>query len=149
MTIHIWRSRKTLLIIWKFVFAHKKYEKNLNFQFHRCFVKNSKASDGSRQWEPDLSWFDRFLRRLYHRWSTCLLVFGSWLLDHMIYLKLRKEELCAKLSKFTIWHSKWLLFWVKIVVILWIWSALQAVISFSAWDKTCDSTANSQKLEDM
>ena len=25
------------------------------------------------------------------RWSTCALVYFSWLLDHMIYLKLRKE----------------------------------------------------------
>ena len=40
-------------------------------------------------------------------------------------------------------------FWVKIVVILWICSALQAVSSFSAWGKSCDSTANSRELEDM
>ena len=40
-------------------------------------------------------------------------------------------------------------FWVKIVVILWICSALQAVLSFSAWEKSRDSTRNSQKLEDM
>ena len=40
-------------------------------------------------------------------------------------------------------------FWVKIVVILWIFSALQAVLSFSAWEKSRDSTRNSQKLEDM
>ena len=31
-------------------------------------------------------------------------------------------------------------FWVKISVILWICSALQAVISFSAWEKSRDST---------
>ena len=43
----------------------------------------------------------------------------------------------------------WLTFWVKIVVILWICSALQAVLSFSAWEKSRDSTPNSQKLEDM
>ena len=40
-------------------------------------------------------------------------------------------------------------FWVKIIVILWICSALQAVLSFSAWEKSRDSTPNSQKLEDM
>ena len=40
-------------------------------------------------------------------------------------------------------------FWVKIVVILWICSALQAVLSFSAWEKSRDSTPNSQKLEHM
>ena len=31
---------------------------------------------------------------------------------------------------------------------LWICSALQAVLSFSAWEKSCDSTRNSRKLED-
>ena len=36
-------------------------------------------------------------------------------------------------------------FWVKIVVILWICSALQAVLSLSAWEKSRDSTRNSQK----
>ena len=40
-------------------------------------------------------------------------------------------------------------FLVKIVVISWICSALQAILSFSAWEKSCDSTPNSQKLEDM
>ena len=40
-------------------------------------------------------------------------------------------------------------FWVKIDVILWIYSALQAVFSFSAWEKSRDSTPKSQKLEEM
>ena len=31
------------------------------------------------------------------RRSTCPLVFGSWLLDHVIYFKLRKKEMLAKL----------------------------------------------------
>ena len=39
--------------------------------------------------------------------------------------------------------------WVKIVVNLWICSALQAVLPFSAWEKSRDSTPNSQKLEHM
>ena len=38
-------------------------------------------------------------------------------------------------------------FWVKIVI-LWICSAVQAIISIS-WEKSRDSTPNSQKLEDM
>ena len=108
MTFHIWRSRKTLLIIWKFEFAHKKYEKGpstLNFQFHRCFVKNSKASDGSRQWKPDLSWFDRFLRRLYHRWSTCPLVF--WLLA----LESHDLSQAERGHSITTWTRFWL-FWL-------------------------------------
>jgi hypothetical protein len=40
-------------------------------------------------------------------------------------------------------------FWVKIVVILWICSALQAVLSFSVEEKSHDSTPNSPKLENM
>ena len=40
-------------------------------------------------------------------------------------------------------------FWVKMIVILWICLALQAVLSFLAWDKSHDSTANWRKLEDM
>ena len=38
-------------------------------------------------------------------------------------------------------------FWVKIVGILWICTALQAVLSFSVWEKSRDSTPDSQKLE--
>ena len=40
-------------------------------------------------------------------------------------------------------------FWVKIVAILGNISAFQAVLSFSAWEKSRDSTPNCQKLEDM
>ena len=36
-------------------------------------------------------------------------------------------------------------FWMKIVVILWIFSALQVVLSFSAWEKSLESTPNRQK----
>ena len=38
-------------------------------------------------------------------------------------------------------------FRVKIVVILWICSALQTIISFPAWDELRDAIDNSQKLE--
>ena len=40
-------------------------------------------------------------------------------------------------------------FSVKIVLILWIYSALQAVVSFWGWNKSRDPTANSQKLKYM
>ena len=40
-------------------------------------------------------------------------------------------------------------FWVKIIVISWISSASNSVIFFSAWDKSRDSSANNQKLEQM
>ena len=88
--------------------------------------------------------------------STCPLVFGCWELSHVTFLMLRKKELLAKLSKFTKWQLFSLKlngnlgpFWLKIVVILWICSALKAVLSFSAWEKLRDSTPNSQKLENM
>ena len=40
-------------------------------------------------------------------------------------------------------------FWVKIVVILWICSALTAVVIFLAWDNSRDLSAYSSKLEQM
>ena len=40
-------------------------------------------------------------------------------------------------------------FWVNIVVILRIYSALQAVNSFSAWDRSRDSTARRNLSDDM
>ena len=80
--------------------------------------------------------------------STCPIVFDFWELSHVIFLKLRKKQLLAKLSKFT-QNGPRLSFWVKMVLILWICTALQGVLSFSAWEKSRDSTGNSQKLEDM
>ena len=66
--------------------------------------------------------------------STCPLVFGCWELSHVIFTR----------------NGPRLSFWVKIVVILWICPALQAVLSFSAWEKPRDSTPNNrQKLEDI
>ena len=41
------------------------------------------------------------MRSYQLRCSTCPLVFGRWELSHVIFLKLRKKELLAKLSKFT------------------------------------------------
>ena len=35
------------------------------------------------------------------RWSTCPLAIDCWLLNHVIYLKLRKKKLLAKLGKLT------------------------------------------------
>ena len=36
-----------------------------------------------------------------YRCSTCGLVLGCWRLNHVIFLKLKKKERLAKLSKFT------------------------------------------------
>ena len=66
--------------------------------------------------------------------------FGCWLVDHGTYLKLRKKEY------FLSWTNS------QNEMVLgcrfeWKWSricsALQAVISFSGWDKSRDSTAKS------
>ena len=60
-----------------------------------------------------------------------------------------KPEQIHKMTIFLNQNGPGFSFWVKIVVILWFCSALQAVLSFSAWEKSCDSTPNSQKLEHM
>ena len=60
-----------------------------------------------------------------------------------------KAEQIHKMTTIFIQNGNLGPFWVKIVVILWIRSALQAVLSFSAWEKSSDSTPNSPKLEDM
>ena len=60
----------------------------------------------------------------------------------------KAEQIYKTTTIFTQNGSK-MLFWMKMVVILWICSVLQAIISFSAWEKSRDSGANSPKLEDM
>ena len=37
----------------------------------------------------------------------------------------------------------------EIIVILWIYSGFITITLFSAWDKSCDQTVNSQLLEQM
>ena len=54
-----------------------------------------------------------------------------------------------KMTTIFIENGPRLSFWAKMVVILWICSALQVDLSFLAWGKPRDSTRNSQKLEDM
>ena len=60
-----------------------------------------------------------------------------------------KDEQTHKRTTIFTQSSPRLSFWVKMIVILWIFSALQANCFFSAWGKSCDSTSNSQKIEDM
>ena len=50
------------------------------------------------------------------RWSTCRLRFFSWLLDHVIYLKLRIKLLFLQAKQILKIHSKWS--WLKKFVIL-------------------------------
>ena len=60
-----------------------------------------------------------------------------------------KAEQIHKMTTIFTQHDPRLSFWVKMVVILQFFSALQAVLSFSVWEKSGNSTRNSQKLEDM
>ena len=57
-----------------------------------------------------------------------------------------KAEQIHKVTTIFTQNGPSLLFWVKIVVISWICSALQAVLS---WEKSRDPTPKSQKLEHM
>ena len=132
-----------------------------------ALIFQSEQNSINRSWtKRHYSWFETVTMESSHacssnvqfdrwqRWSTCPLVFSSWLLNHVIYLKLRKKELLAKLSKLTKWQNIFtqnghrLSFWGKTVVILWIISALQAIFFFSAWDKPRDPTANWRILDD-
>ena len=71
----------------------------------------------------------------------------------MIYLQAKEEVTIRKAEQIQkIKNQKSprkLSFWVKMLVFLWTRSALQTVISFLAWDKSCDPTANWSKLEHM
>ena len=60
-----------------------------------------------------------------------------------------KDEQTHKMTTIFNQSGPRLSFWVKMIVTLWICAALQAVLSFSAWEKSRDSTRNSQKPEDM
>ena len=85
-----------------------------------------------------------FLSRF--RGSTFALVCFSWLLDHMIYLKLRWKLLLLQAEKLTKWRL-WP-FWVKIVFEFCEFAELckELCISFPAWDKSRDPLANWRKL---
>jgi hypothetical protein len=64
-------------------------------------------------------------------------------------IKVAKANQIHKLTTTFIQKGQKLSFWVKIVAILWICSAVTTAISFSAWDKSRDSSANSSKFEHM
>ena len=121
-----------------------------------------------------MEWFPyKFNKYLYRaaswEWSSrsspFVQVFGCWLSNHVIvssweennyssltvncyYLVYRDEKIHKMTINFT-HNGQKLPFWVKIVIIFKICSALETVVFFSAWDKSRDSSANSQKLEQM
>ena len=58
------------------------------------------SSYGNDQYGLDSDTYSLYTSANNDRWSTCLLVYFSCLLDHVIYLKLRNKEIMVKLSKF-------------------------------------------------
>ena len=90
-------------------------------------------------------------KNLKSRCSTGPLVLVCWELRHVIFLMLRKKDLFAWLiiHRLTIQIGSRLSLWIKIVVILWICSALHAVLSFSAWEKWRDSTKTKGHVEHL
>ena len=86
------------------------------------------------------------------RWSTCVLVCFSWLLDHGIYLKLWREKYNVKLRKFTKWHSvlsrlesNWLIGEVAVELFVDIESPIKGI----TWTPKCDQPQISRQLRVM
>ena len=79
---------------------------------------------------------------MMQRWSTCVLVCFSWLLIHVIYLKLKRELLLCKAEQTIITQNENLVhprqFWVSFCEFAQLYTT---VILFSAWDKSCDPAA--------
>ena len=73
------------------------------------------------------------------KWSTCPLLLDCWLLSHVIFLKLRKNNCSYKLTK-------WQLFLLKMATSKLL-SEVVVTISciFSAWDKSRVKWVNSPK----
>ena len=60
-----------------------------------------------------------------------------------------KDEHIHKMTIIFTPNCQALSFWVKMVVIFWIFSTLKIVIFFSAFDKLLNSSANSSKFKQM
>ena len=73
----------------------------------------------------------KYARQTIFRYSTCPLVLGCWELSQMIFLKLRRKVLLAKLSKFTIW---WLFsLKTKVIYFLKTWTFKAICPFFDGW----------------
>ena len=88
---------------------------------------------------------ESLLEMVYMFSKFCLLADGSrdlFQAEEELFTKLNKF---SKLQKRSLQNVPRLSFWLKIVAILWIFSALQGVISSSAWDRSRDLTGPSAK----
>ena len=76
-------------------------------------------------------------------WSSCVLVYFSWLLDHVVYLKLKRELQLCKAKKTIITQNENFVhprqFWVSFCEFA---QRYTKDILFSAWDKPHDPGAN-------
>ena len=117
----------------------------------RSTFKMSKKSIGFHfQVEENMSKYSSYILDLYFEflvWSTIVLVVGYWLMNHVIASSWDRNNFHYELSKFTfftqngqVWKKK-SSFWVKINVILDIYSALKRFIFVLAWGKTHEPTA--------
>ena len=90
--------------------------------------------------------YDETLSIWYSRGFTRRLRFFSWLLDLVIYLKLRKQLLLLQAEKLT----KWQLFSPRTILSGFCELAQPVTaILFSAWDKSRDPRVNWRTLDDM
>ena len=90
------------------------------------------SSYGNDQYGLNSDTYSLYTSANNDRWSTCLLVYFTCLLDHVIYLKLRREWLFFKAEQICEFAQLYI-----------------TVILFSAWDESCDPGANWSKLEHM
>ena len=58
-----------------------------------------------------------------------------------------KAEQVQKMTITFTQNDKFWPFWVEMIIIFWICSCLTTVTFFSAWDKSCDPTANTQSAK--
>ena len=90
-------------------------------------------------------------QRLWLWWSTCALVCFTWLINHFIYLKPRRNNwyyIPKKLLKMVKGEKN--IIWVKGAAIWWIYSpCTNSYFFFSAGDKSRDTEANWRRLQQM
>ena len=120
------------------------------FSFSKCYRTKKDGSNKSIKKSPTKTYKDIL------RWSTCVLVYFNWLLDHVIYLKLRRECLFCQAeqihnmttSTFT-QNDNFVHPWQFCVSFCGFAQLYTTVILFSAWDKSHDPRGNWSKLKHM
>ena len=127
----------------------KMCQKPVLFEWTKCnnCMKNEKWSNSS--WlllTYVLTIISRIPILLLLRWSTCVLVYFSWLLDHVIYLKLSKTHKVTTIftQNYNFVHPGQ--FWLLCFEFAQLYIT---DILLSGWDKSRAPRANWSKLEHM